>query len=58
MMPLDVGPNGANAEAIVDSLRPLAELGVTHVHSRLADVGTFKPLEIMAEKVIPAARAI
>jgi F420-dependent oxidoreductase-like protein len=58
MMPIDLGPNGEHAEAIVDSLRPLAELGVTHVHSRLADVGTFKPLEIMAEKVIPAARAI
>lgn len=58
MMPLDVGPNGANAEAILDSLRPLAELGVTHVHGRLADVGTFTPIEIMAEKVIPAAAAI
>ena len=38
MMPLDPGPEGENVEAILTQLRELAELGVTHAHSRVPDV--------------------
>jgi len=54
MMPLDVGPNGEHADALVDRLHRLAELGIQHVHGGLRDVGTIKPIEIMGERVIPA----
>jgi F420-dependent oxidoreductase-like protein len=55
MMPLDPGRNGEHVDALLDQLGELAELGVTHVHGRLADVGTMTPIEIMAERVIPEA---
>jgi F420-dependent oxidoreductase-like protein len=58
MMPFDVGSNGEKADELVERLRPLADLGVTHVHGSLRDVGTFKPIEIMGEKVIPAAATL
>jgi F420-dependent oxidoreductase-like protein len=55
MMPFDPGPNGENADAILERFEEMAGLGVTHVHGSLKDVGTFRPIEVMAEKVIPAA---
>jgi F420-dependent oxidoreductase-like protein len=55
MMPLDPGPEGENVEAILTQLRSLAELGVTHAHSRVANVSTLKPLEILGAQVIPEA---
>ena len=55
MMPFDVGPNGEHVEAILERLHGFAELGVTHVQGSLTDVGRLRPIEIMAEKVIPAA---
>jgi F420-dependent oxidoreductase-like protein len=57
MMPFDVGREGENTDAILERLRELAALGVQHVHGSLKDVGTFTPIEIMGEKVIPAAAA-
>jgi alkanesulfonate monooxygenase len=53
MMALDVGPDGANIDAILEQLGGLAELGVTHVHSSVKDVGTITPLEIIGERLIP-----
>ncbi len=58
MMPFDVGRDGANAGAIIERLRGLAELGVGHVHGSLVGVGTFTPIEVMGEKVIPAAAGL
>ena len=55
MMPLDPGPDGENVDAILTQLRSLAELGVTHAHSRVADVSTLKPLDILGAQVIPEA---
>ncbi len=55
MMPLDPGPDGENVEAILTQLRSLADLGVTHAHSRVADVSTLKPLDILGAQVIPEA---
>ncbi len=55
MSPLDPGPNGENADSILERLRELAALGVTHVHSRIPDVSSIRPLELMGELVIPEA---
>jgi alkanesulfonate monooxygenase len=58
MMPLDVGQNGEHVDAILARLAELADLGVQHVHGRLMDVEKITPIEIMAEKVIPAAASL
>ena len=58
MMPFDVGPGGANVDAIVARLAELAKLGIEHVHGRLMDVEQITPIEIMGERVIPAAGAL
>jgi F420-dependent oxidoreductase-like protein len=58
MMPLDVGPDGENVDAILGQLEGLAKLGIQHVHGRLADVATITPIEIIGERVIPAAAAL
>jgi F420-dependent oxidoreductase-like protein len=49
----DVGPGGENAVRIVDELSALAQLGVTVAHGSVRDVSTIKPLEILAEQVMP-----
>jgi alkanesulfonate monooxygenase len=58
MMPFDVGPKGANVEELLGRLAEMAKLGVSHVHGRLADVEKLAPIEIMGERVIPAAAAL
>ena len=55
MMPLDPGTDGENVETILTQLRSLADLGVTHAHSRVPDVSTLTPLDILGEQVIPEA---
>jgi alkanesulfonate monooxygenase len=55
MMPMDVGPNGEHVDAILERLAGFAELGVSHVHSTIADVATIRPLEIIGEQIIPVA---
>jgi alkanesulfonate monooxygenase len=55
MLPLDPGRNGENIDRILEQLRSLAALGVTHAHGMIADVATITPLELMAERVIPVA---
>jgi F420-dependent oxidoreductase-like protein len=57
MMPLDVGPDGANVDEVLSHLEAMAKLGIQHVHGRLADVEKITPIEIMAERVIPVAAA-
>jgi F420-dependent oxidoreductase-like protein len=54
MMPLDPGPGGEKVEALVDQMHGLADLGVTHCHGSVPDVATLTPLEILAERVLPA----
>ncbi len=58
MMSLDPGPDGANVDAIIAELHRLARLGVSHVHGRVPDVATIRPLEILGERVIPVAAGI
>jgi alkanesulfonate monooxygenase len=58
MMPFDVGADGEKADEIVDRLESMAKLGIQHVHGRLTDVETITPIELMGERVIPAAAAL
>jgi len=50
----DLGENGERVEQTIEHLHELAELGFTVAHGTLAGVGTLRPLELMAERVIPA----
>jgi len=50
----DLGPNGENAAQIVEHLHELSELGVHVAHGSVIDVASLRPLELMAERVIPA----
>jgi F420-dependent oxidoreductase-like protein len=58
MMPFDVGTGGENVDDILGRLAELAKLGVTVVHGGLAGVAKIAPIEIMGERVIPAAAAL
>ena len=55
MLPMDPGADGENIDAMLEQLRRLAGLGITHAHGRLADVASIRPIELMAERVIPVA---
>ena len=50
----DLGANGENVEQVIEQLHELAELGVQVAHGAVVGVGTLRPLELMAERVIPA----
>jgi F420-dependent oxidoreductase-like protein len=54
MMPFDIGRAGEKVDAVIDQLRDLAGLGISHVHGSLPGVGSFTPIEVMGERVIPA----
>jgi alkanesulfonate monooxygenase len=55
MGPLDPGPDGSNAGALIDSMRAMAALGITHYHGSVPDVASIRPLELLAECVMPEA---
>ena len=50
----DLGENGERVEQTIERLHELSELGFTVAQGTLARVGTLRPLELMAERVIPA----
>jgi F420-dependent oxidoreductase-like protein len=50
----DLGENGERVEQTIEHLHELSELGFTVAHGTLARVGTLLPIELMAERVIPA----
>jgi alkanesulfonate monooxygenase SsuD/methylene tetrahydromethanopterin reductase-like flavin-dependent oxidoreductase (luciferase family) len=50
----DPGEGGERVEQTIEHLHELAELGFEVAHGTLARVGTLHPLELMAERVIPA----
>jgi alkanesulfonate monooxygenase len=52
---VDPGPNGENVDSMLETMRAMHELGVTHFHGTVPNVASIKPLEILAEKVIPEA---
>jgi F420-dependent oxidoreductase-like protein len=55
MISLDPGPDGENIDPLLEQLRSLAALGVSHAHGRVPHVSTIAPLELLGERVIPAA---
>jgi alkanesulfonate monooxygenase SsuD/methylene tetrahydromethanopterin reductase-like flavin-dependent oxidoreductase (luciferase family) len=50
----NLGPNGENVQQTIEQLHELSELGITVAQGTLADVGSLRPLDLMAEQVIPA----
>ena len=50
----DLGEHGERVEQTIEHLHELSELGFEVAHGTLARVGTLRPLELMAERVIPA----
>ena len=50
----DLGENAERVEQTIEHLHELSELGFTVAHGTLARVGTLRPIELMAERVIPA----
>jgi F420-dependent oxidoreductase-like protein len=49
----DVGANGERIGATLDELRGLADLGFSTALGGVSDVHTLKPLELIAEQIIP-----
>jgi alkanesulfonate monooxygenase SsuD/methylene tetrahydromethanopterin reductase-like flavin-dependent oxidoreductase (luciferase family) len=54
MFDFDVGEHGENVEQIVDQLQWLSSVGIQTVHGWVKDVYRLTPLEILAERVLPA----
>jgi len=50
----DLGRDGERVDETIEHLRELAKLGVQVAHGTVTDVGSLRPLELMAERVIPA----
>ena len=54
MFDFDVGERGENVDQIIDRLRSLSRQGIQTVHGWVKDVYRLTPLEILAERVVPA----
>jgi F420-dependent oxidoreductase-like protein len=54
---IDVGENGEHVGKVLDDLRQLADLGIQGTLGFVRDVWRIKPLEIIAERVIPEVRS-
>ena len=50
----DLGPDGEKVDETIEHLRHLAGLGVQVAHGTLIGAGSLRPLEMMAERVIPS----
>jgi F420-dependent oxidoreductase-like protein len=50
----NLGERGERVEETIEHLHELAELGVQVAHGGVADAGSLRPLELMAERIIPA----
>jgi alkanesulfonate monooxygenase len=50
---MDPGPNGENVDTMLETMRSMHELGVTHFHGTVPNVSSIKPLELIAERVMP-----
>jgi alkanesulfonate monooxygenase SsuD/methylene tetrahydromethanopterin reductase-like flavin-dependent oxidoreductase (luciferase family) len=55
---LDPGPRGERAGEVLEQLAGLAALGVSHVQTQVPGVAEITPLEVFAERIIPAAAAL
>jgi F420-dependent oxidoreductase-like protein len=50
----DLGENGERVQQTIEHMQELSDLGFEVAHGTLARVGTLRPLDLMAESVIPA----
>lgn len=50
----DIGEKGERVDETIEHLRHLARLGVQVAHGAVAGAGSLRPLELMAEHIIPA----
>jgi F420-dependent oxidoreductase-like protein len=55
--PLAPGADGENVDELLEGMRSLAALGVTHYQGSVPDAASLRPLELLGERVIPAAAA-
>lgn len=54
LTPFDLGPDGEKVDATIGHLHELAELGIDVAHGAVRDAESLRPLELMAERVVPA----
>jgi F420-dependent oxidoreductase-like protein len=50
----DLGENGERVDETIEHLHELSELGFTVAHGTLIGAGSLRPMDLMAERVIPA----
>lgn len=53
MGPLDPGPKGEHVGELIETMRGLADLGVTHYHGSVPDAASLRPIELLGEQVVP-----
>jgi F420-dependent oxidoreductase-like protein len=53
MGPLDPGPDGAKIDPMIEDMRQLATLGISHYHGSIPDVASLRAIELLGERVIP-----
>jgi alkanesulfonate monooxygenase len=52
--PLDPGADGQNVDTLIESMRQLAGLGISHYHGSIPNVASIAPIELLGQRVIPA----
>jgi len=50
----DLGEQGENVQQVIEHMHELAELGIQVAHGTVIGAGSLRPMELMAEQVIPA----
>jgi F420-dependent oxidoreductase-like protein len=58
MVSLDPGANGEKVDALLEELQRLASLGIQEAHGSVPDVWRLTPLELLGERVVPAAAGL
>jgi F420-dependent oxidoreductase-like protein len=58
MLSLDPGANGEKVDALLEELQRLASLGIQEAHGSVPDVWRLTPLELLGERVVPAAAGL
>lgn len=58
MLHFDLGPDLSKVDEVLPHLQRLAALGIQHVHTRIPDVASLRPIEVFGERVIPDAAAL
>jgi len=56
--PLDPGPGGEHVDELLEQMERLAALGVSHYHGSVPDVASIRRLELLGQRVIPAAASL